>query len=134
PSPYPPHLPSFPTRRSSDLQLIEARAQRADKASKLEILRQVRNQGVGFESVNEIISSPVIAHLKTLQTDLLRQEAQLRQEYGPRHPKIIQLNAEKQKLEDKIYREVENIISAFESEVSFLRNREQALQESLERA
>ena len=28
-------------------QLIEARAQRADKESKLAVLRQVRNQGVG---------------------------------------------------------------------------------------
>jgi capsular exopolysaccharide synthesis family protein len=115
-------------------QLIEARAQRADKESKLGVLRQVRNAGVGFESVNEIISSPVIAHLKTLQTDLLRQEAQLRQEYGPRHPKIVTLIAEKQKLDDKIYSEVQNIINAFESEVSFLRNREQALQDSLEQA
>ena len=98
------------------------------------MLRRVRNQGVGFESVNEIISSPVIGHLKTLQTELLRLEAQLKQEYGPRHPKIVQLNAEKQKLDDKIYSEVQNIISAFESEVSFLRNRERALQESLDQA
>ena len=115
-------------------QLIEARAQRADKESKLAVLRRVRNQGVGIESVNEIISSPVIGHLKTLQTELLRQEAQLKQEFGPRHPKIVQLNAEKQKLDDKIYSEVQNIISAFESEVSFLRNREGALQESLDQA
>jgi polysaccharide biosynthesis transport protein len=115
-------------------QLIEARVQRADKETKLAVLRQVRTQGSGFESVNEIISSPVIAHLKTLQTELLRQEAQLKQEYGPRHPKIVQLNAEKQKLDDKIYSEIQNIISAFESEVSFLRNRERALQESLDQA
>ena len=115
-------------------QLIEARAQRADKELKLEVLRRVRNQGVEIELVNEIISSPVIGHLKTLQTELLRQEAQLKQEFGPRHPKIVQLNAEKQKLDDKIYSEVQNIISAFESEVSFLRNREGALQESLDQA
>jgi polysaccharide biosynthesis transport protein len=115
-------------------QLIEARVQRADKETKLAVLRQVRSQGVGFESVNEIIASPVIAHLKTLQTELLRQEAQLKQEYGPRHPKIVTLNAEKQKLDDKIFTEIQNIVSAFESEVSFLRNRELALQESLDQA
>ena len=115
-------------------QLIEARVQRADKESKLAVLRQVRDQGVGFESVNEIISSPVIGHLKTLQTELVRLEAQLKQEYGPRHPKIVALNAEKQKLEDKIYSEVQNIIAAFESEASFLRNRERTLQESSDQA
>ncbi len=114
-------------------QLIEARAQRAERESKLGVLRRVRSGGEGFESVNEILSSPVIAHLKTLQTELLREEAQLNQEYGPRHPKIIQLNAEKQKLADKILREVQNIISAFESEVSFLRNRERALEETSSR-
>lgn len=115
-------------------QLIETRAQRAEKESKLGLLRELRRTGEGFESVNEIISSPVIANLRTLQTELLRDEAQLKQEYGPRHPKIIQLNAEKQKLADKVYSEVQNIISAFESEVSFLRNRERSLQESLNEA
>jgi polysaccharide biosynthesis transport protein len=112
-------------------QLIETRAQRAEKESKLGRLRELRRTGEGFESVNEILTSPVIAHLRTQQTELLRAEAQLQQEYGPRHPKILQLNAEKQKLADKIYSEVQNIISAFESEVSFLRNRESSLQASL---
>ena len=115
-------------------QLIETRAQRAEKESKLGLLRRVRGGGEGFESVNEILSSPVIAHLKSLQTELLRQQAQLNQEYGPRHPSILQLNAEQQKLADKISREVQNIISAFESEVSFLRNRERALEDSLDEA
>jgi len=115
-------------------QLIETRAQRAEKESKLGLLRRVRSERAGFDSINEILLSPVISHLKTLQTELLRQQAQLNQEYGPRHPKIIQLNAEKQELADKIYREVQNIISAFESEVSFLRNREHALEDSLEEA
>ena len=115
-------------------QLIETRAQRAEKESKLGLLRRVGRERNGYESINEILLSPVIAHLKTLQTELLRQEAQLNQEYGPRHPKIIQLNAEKQELADKIYREVQNIINAFESEVSFLRNRERALEDSLDEA
>ena len=115
-------------------QLIETRAQRAEKESKLGLLRRVGRERNGYESINEILLSPVIAHLKTLQTELLRQEAQLNQEYGPRHPKIIQLNAEKQELADKIYREVQNIINAFESEVSFLRNRERALENSLDEA
>jgi capsular exopolysaccharide synthesis family protein len=112
-------------------QLIETRAQRAERESKLGLLRRVRSGGESFETVTEILASPVIAHLKTLQTELLRQEAQLSQEYGPRHPKIIEVRAEKQGLADKIYREVQNIINAFESEVSFLRNREQALEQSL---
>jgi capsular exopolysaccharide synthesis family protein len=115
-------------------QLIETRAQRAEKESKLGLLRRLRSGGEGFETMNEIISSPLIANLRTLQTELLREEAQLGQEYGPRHPKILQLKAEKQKLADKVHHEVQNIISAFESEVSFLRNREIALQESLDEA
>ena len=115
-------------------QLIETRAQRAEKESKLGLLRQVRRGGEGFEAVNEIISSPTIANLRTLQTELLREEAQLQQEYGPRHPKILQLNAEKDRIADRINREVENIIGAFESEVSTLRSREAALQASLDEA
>jgi succinoglycan biosynthesis transport protein ExoP len=115
-------------------QLIETRAQRAEKESKLGLLRRLRSSGEGFETVNEILSSPVISNLRTLQTELLRQEAQLKQEFGPRHPNILQVNAEKQKLADRIYGEVQNIISAFESEVSFLLNRERSLQQSLDQA
>jgi capsular exopolysaccharide synthesis family protein len=115
-------------------QLIEARALRAEKESKLGLLRRLRTEGQGFEAVNEIILSPVIANLRMLQTEVLRQEAQLKEEYGPRHPKIVQLNAERQKLADRIYGEVQNIINAFESEVSFLRNRELALEQSLNEA
>jgi capsular exopolysaccharide synthesis family protein len=115
-------------------QLIETRAQRAERESKLGLLRRVRSGGESFETVTEILASPVITHLKTLQTELLRQEAQLSQEYGPRHPKIIEVKAEKQEIADKIYREVQNIINAFESEVSFLRNRERALEQSLDQA
>jgi capsular exopolysaccharide synthesis family protein len=115
-------------------QLIETRAQRAERESKLGLLRRVRSGGESFETVTEILASPVITHLKTLQTELLREEAQLSQEYGPRHPKIIEVKAEKQEIADKIYREVQNIINAFESEVSFLRNRERALEQSLDQA
>ncbi|MGH6900401.1 MAG: GumC family protein [Geminicoccaceae bacterium] len=115
-------------------QLIETRAQRAEKESKLGLLHRLRSEGEGFEAVNEIILSPVIANLRTLQTELIRQEAQLKEEYGPRHPKFIQLTAERQKLADRIRGEVQNIISAFESELSSLRNRERALEASLEQA
>lgn len=115
-------------------ELISTRAERAQKQSKLGLLRRARQQGRGFESVNEIVSSPVIASLRAQQTELQRQEAQLLQEYGPRHPKILQLNAEKQRLADKIYSEVQNIINAYESEVEFLQRRERALAHSLEQA
>ena len=115
-------------------QLIETRAQRAEKESKLGLLRQLRGGGAGFEAVNEIITSPLITNLRTFQTELLREEAQLAQEYGPRHPKLLQARAEKQKVTDKIHQEVQNIIGAFESEVAFLRNREQALEASLDDA
>src|SRR5919106_889215 len=96
-------------------QLIETRAQRAEKESKLGLLRQLRGGGAGFEAVNEIITSPLITNLRTFQTELLREEAQLAQEYGPRHPKLLQARAEKQKVTDKIHQEVQNIIGALEA-------------------
>ena len=78
-----------------------------------------------------MITSPVIADLRQQQTALLRQRAQLSQEYGPRHPMIIQLEAEQQEVADKIQAEIQNIVAAFERDLNFVRARERLLRESL---
>ena len=115
-------------------ELIATQAELKAKQAKLDVLRKLRADGADFETIPEIASSPVIANLRQQQSDLRRQEAQAAQEYGPRHPKIIQLEAEQQEIVLKIHNEIQNILSADEREVAIVQNREQMLRDSLEQA
>lgn len=115
-------------------ELIATQAELAEKRSKLGALRELRASGRGFETISEVVASPVIANLRQQQTQLLRERAQLSQEYGPRHPKILQLDAEQQQIEDKIQREIQNIVTAFERDLAFIETRERMLRGRLDEA
>jgi polysaccharide biosynthesis transport protein len=114
--------------------LIMVRAERAERDARLRLIRDLRASGESLHSAPEIVASPVIANLRQQQQALQRQEAQLSQEFGPRHPQIVQLQAEKDELATKIDLEVQNIIRSLENQVSVARVREQALQDNLEAA
>ena len=109
--------------------LLAAQAEIADKDSRLRLIRELR--GEGLESVPEVMNSPIIASLRQQQAVLLREEAQLSQEYGPRHPRILQVNADAQELAAKIQVEIENIVLSLERQLMAARAREEMLQADL---
>jgi succinoglycan biosynthesis transport protein ExoP len=114
--------------------LIMVRAERAEREARLRLIRDLRERGESLQSAPEIVASATIANLRQQQQALQRQEAQLSQEFGPRHPSIVQLEAEKQELTSKIGLEVQNIIQSLDNQVTVARAREQALQDNLEAA
>jgi capsular exopolysaccharide synthesis family protein len=115
-------------------ELIVARAERTQRTAKLSLVRKLRARGEGLESVMEVISSPIIGNLRQQEAELLREEAQLSQEYGVNHPTLIQSRAERRNLADKIDIEIENIIRGLENELAIARSRETAIEEHLDRA
>ncbi|MGH6945149.1 MAG: GumC family protein [Geminicoccaceae bacterium] len=115
-------------------ELIIARADRTAKEARLSLVRKLRSRGGTLESVGELMASPVIADLRRQQTELLRQEAQYAQEFGPNHPKTVQLYAEKEKLAARVDQELLNIIGGLENEVSIARIRERTIEENLGQA
>ena len=115
-------------------ELIVAQAERTQRMAKLSLIRKLRARGDSLDSVMEVISSPIIGNLRRQETELLRQEAQMSQEYGVKHPKLIQIKAELSNLAEKINREIDNIITGFENELAIARSREVALEQNLQRA
>ena len=115
-------------------ELIVARADRTQRTAKLNLVRKLRGQGKGLDSIIEVISSPIINSLREQEAQLLRQEAQLAQEYGVNHPTLLEIRAEKQNLADKINSEIQNIIRVLENELSIAHSREAALEQNLELA
>ena len=114
--------------------LIDARAERSAKEARLYSLRAMRASGHGLESAAEVLSSPLILNLREREMEIAREEAQLSQEYGEHHPRILELRAEQQKLADRIAHEIDNVIANVENEVALARSRERAHAEHLREA
>jgi capsular exopolysaccharide synthesis family protein len=117
-----------------NLQLVTARADRAEREVRLQRARDVRKNGGHYAALAEVMSSPVIIGLRQQEAALLQREAQLSKEYGPQHPTMVELNAEKTNLASKISVEIGNIIGNLENEAAVARSREQALAEALDEA
>jgi capsular exopolysaccharide synthesis family protein len=112
-------------------ELIVARAERTQRAAKLSQVRKLRGQAGGLDSIMEVISSPIVGNLRQQEAELLRQEAQLAQEYGANHPTLIQSRAERKNLAVKIDIEIQNILRGLENELAVAASRETALVEHL---
>jgi succinoglycan biosynthesis transport protein ExoP len=71
--------------------------------------------------VSQVVSSPLIIQLRTQEADLLRQEAQLSSKYGPRHPKMVDIESQKENLQDKITQEATRIGGSAANDVAVAR-------------
>jgi succinoglycan biosynthesis transport protein ExoP len=117
-----------------NLQLLTAQAELAEKEARLLRVREVKSGGGSYGSLAEVMLSPVIIGLREQEAELLREEGQLSREYGPQHPIMLELAAEKEKLASKIELEIANIVANLENEVAVAHTREQALAEALDEA
>ncbi len=127
--------PGLTDQELSTLQrdLIITRAGQDEKGAKLRLIRELWSRGESLDSVAEVMASPVITSLRLEEARLLREAAQLAQEFGPRHPRILQLEADKANLAARIDAEIRNIARNLENEIDVARTRERTIQEQLDR-
>lgn len=119
----------------SDLttQLTVARADRAAADSKLKQVKEVVAAGAnGEESVAEVLNSPLIQHLREQESDIQQSIADLNQQYGERHPKIIAAHAQLEDIRNKIGIETRKIMRALEDADTVARTRESTIAAQLE--
>lgn len=100
--------------------LVQARSDLAQKEAISSHVSSMIAAGQGAD-VSQVVSSPLIIQLRTQEADLLRQEAQFSAKYGPRHPKMIELESQKQNLEDKIAQEAARIGGSAKNDVAVAR-------------
>lgn len=99
-------------------ELLNARADLAERQAKLSLVRGLRGRGQGLDAIGDVAASPVIVNLRAQEADLLRQEAEMRSLYGERHPKLQQLLSEKANIEAKIDAEVARVTRILENDVA----------------
>jgi capsular exopolysaccharide synthesis family protein len=116
-------------------QLIIARAERAEAEARLrQVQLLLQQEDGGAEAATRLSGATLIQQLRTQELEAQQRISELAVEYGPKHPRMIQANAEVEQIQQRIALEVEKIESQVRSEVQFARAREQGLQESLSEA
>ncbi len=112
-------------------QLSLARADHAEAEAKVSQARDLYRAGGDIDSVTQVVASGLIQQLRNQETQLLRREAELSNRYGARHPRMVQIRAEKQNLADKIDREVQRIIQQLSNEADVMAARMGAIESRL---
>jgi capsular exopolysaccharide synthesis family protein len=112
-------------------QLITARAERGVAEARLGQVRELWQRNADIESIGEVVASPIIMDLRQREARLRSEQAQLAQEYGPRHPRVLQNQAEIDELAARLRQEIGSILRNLEDEVAIAAGREQALTETL---
>ncbi len=111
--------------------LIVAQARVAEKETKLAIIKKALESGDGLATISEVTTSPAIAAIRQQEFALLSDEAQLREDFGPNHPRVIQLESEKERLEQKTRLELEKIFSVLANEAQIAREQTLVLKSQL---
>ena len=111
-----------------------ARAQTAEDAARLATARRQLARGSNGDDVGEALQSPVVSGLRQRQAELTSQLANLRANYGPRHPEVLKVQSQLAALDGQIEAEIKRIISNLEAKQRVSAQREGSLQGTLNRA
>jgi polysaccharide biosynthesis transport protein len=108
-------------------QLVALRAEKRALEAKLS-----RAQSSSVEALSQELTSPLITSLRGEEASLQRQETELAQTYGPRHPTMINLRAEIGGIREKIRIEVERGVRALADDLQVLESQEQVIAQDLD--
>lgn len=111
-------------------QLTLARTDYDDKEAKAERVDELVKLGRAG-SAPEIVSLPLIANLRTQESDLNRQIAQLATQLGPKHPKMIELSGQLAGLEAKIAQEIQRVAESVRNDADTANVHVRSLQQRL---
>jgi succinoglycan biosynthesis transport protein ExoP len=108
-------------------QLAAARGDRSQYEARL---NQVRNQ-VNIDSMPEVLNSVTIQRLREQEATATRQEAELAQRYGEKHPALNNARAQLKDLRGQIAAEIKKIVASLSNNVESARARETSLQRNV---
>lgn len=111
-------------------QVVAARSDLAAKQAIKDRIDQLAASGNSAD-IGQIVASQLIVQLRTQQSELLRQEADLGSKYGPLHPRMQAIQQQKRDMDFKIKQEVNRLAASAASDVIMARAHLSSLQGSL---
>ncbi len=112
-------------------QLVLVRSKRAESKARLGQVENSLKGSNGIDSVVQVLESPLIQSLREQEAQVLRNTAQLSQEYGDKHPRMINARAELADIGKKIQAEVLRIIQGLRNAVGVTEAQERSLKASI---
>lgn len=112
-------------------QLILARTALAEARAKYDRARQIRSSSGSIESMADVVQSGTISQLRQKQAELARELANLSSRYGPRHPEVVNAEAQRRDINAQIGAEISRIIGSLQNNVSVAETRVASLEQSL---
>ena len=112
-------------------QLINLRADLAERQARLNTVRQLQAQGRVVEALGQVAASPVVQTLRQQQATLDQEIASAREIYGERHPQMLDLQRQRQEVRSKLSTEIDSVLRGLESDVQVTSSRIAAIQDQL---
>lgn len=115
-------------------QLVTAKTELARiEARQRQIEQNVREGRIEESGLLEVLQSPLIQRLKEQESEVQRDRAELATRYGPKHPKMLNVQAELADIKDKIAFEIDKIVASIRGEAEVAKIRVQTLEENLDK-
>lgn len=118
----------------SDLnnQLGAARAHVAQAKARLDQIETMQKSGADAGAFAEAVQSPTITALRSQYAEVMRREAEQKISLGERHPAVIEIEAQAQRLQKMIADEVNRIALSARSDYESAKANEEALSHNLD--
>ncbi|WP_417450173.1 GumC family protein [Kordiimonas sp.] len=114
-------------------QLVTARTELARiEARERQIEQNIINGTVEESGLLEVVQSPLIQRLKEQESEVRRSRAELATRYGPKHPRMMNVEAELGDIKNKITLEVNKIVAGIRGEAEVAAIRVGTLEQNLE--
>ena len=120
----------------SDLsaKLVQARTDLSQKKARLDVLNTIIKKGGSIQSLPDLPDASVLNSLKAQEVAISQKEADLRARYSPRHPLVINIEAQHRDIKREIAAQLKQIRENVDNEYELAKARVAALQHSLEMA
>jgi polysaccharide biosynthesis transport protein len=112
-------------------RLVAAQTDTAEKRAKLDQADQVRQNKGNAQTIPDVLRSGVISGLRAQQADISRKEADLVARYGPQHPAVVNVRAERRDIEQAIMAESGRIMQVLKNDYDVALSRQKAIEDSL---
>ena len=121
-------------QRLSDLNAAytQARTDRFEKEALYNQLRSLQTDRTALDTFPAILSNTFIQQLKTQQADLQRQQAQMAERLGEKHPDMIKLSSAIENTEAKLQGELAKVVQSVRNEFLSAQAKERSLAAELE--
>ena len=121
-------------QRLADLNAAytKARTERFEKEALYNQLKSLQNDRTALDTFPAILSNTFIQQLKSQLADLQRQQAQMAERLGEKHPEMIKLNSAIQNTEAKLQGELGKVVQSVRNEFLSAQSQEKSLASELE--